>query len=84
MINPNELNYYIVNVEDREEAVMFDSLLTRVFGTEAFNIFRKKGETLWRFKFWATADEYADIRAAMYRVLEPDWDADYEKLVKDV
>lgn len=80
----DELNYYIISVDDREEAVMLDGLLSRAFGNESFNVMRKKGTTHWTFKFWASSEEYADICAAMERVLEPDWDRDYEKLVEDV
>lgn len=79
----DELKYRVISTHDRNESIMWDTLLTRILECEAFHVYKKKGEKTWRFHFWMTDEEYDWVTSLIESAKAEEWDEEYERLLTE-
>ena len=78
-----ELRYRVVTTTSRNETIMWDTLLSRIFDGDAFLVFRKKKEKTWRFYFWMTDEEFEEVCMLIENAKGEKWDEEYEDLLSE-
>jgi len=88
-MNPDDLKYRIVETEGSDEAMMTESLASRLMGVDAVCIKRlpnagKGKPAKFRLVFWMTDREYDKFQSLIFETRYGNLDHEYEKLLEDV
>ena len=79
-----KLKYNEIKVFEREHARIMDLLLSRFLGNGQYKAMKHKKKLEWKFRFWATSSEVEIIQNLFTEAISPNWDEDYELLLKEV